>query len=318
MSIDVSALCGWLENDAPEAVAEYRERCAADGETFGFSAAQPALLGFWKRIKSRGGMGVFLQDAETELFGTLQPSFSQNRGTCVAQSGARCQQDTIYGAIVRGEVARGVRISVEVAYGISRVSVGKRALRGGDGSTGAWQYRGVHDFGCVMRGKYGTIDLTEPREDLAVQWGDNGVPASLLAEASGHKVSACHFCESVEDIADAIAARYAVQLCCGKLRGMPNRDGISMSERNGAHATELCGVFIDNVGQDCFVEQNSWGGHFGPPATLRYAGGTKNLRQGSYGVRMDDIASCLQRGGEAWACSIPDNLPRPGSVGDIP
>lgn len=319
MSLDLSALCGWNEAESPYAVAEFRHALETEGQPSVFGDAKPELRGYWDRISRKGTDGIFLQDAEQELFGEFRPSFSQGRGTCCAQSSARTLQDTICCAIRRGEVARGVEVSTEVDYGISRISIGKGRLGAGDGSTGAWCFQGHHDIGVVFRGVYGSIDISGPREDLAVQWGSpgRGVPAHLLAEAASHKTPACNYLESVDEIADALAAEYAVQLCCGRIRGQPDAKGYSRSEKNGGHATELCAVFLSESGEMCFVEQNSWGAFFGNGLTLKYKGGEKRLRQGSYGVRADDIAQCLRSGGEAWCSSLPENLPRPSGLEDM-
>lgn len=318
-------LYGWIPN--PQAVADFRAELAAEGNAFcavGVGDSLP-LKGFWKRLVSRGVTGVFLQDAEEQLFGKSRPSFTQARGTCVDRSGSRALQDTIYGKIVRGEIAKGVEIAGEVSYGISRVNVtgqrqnacawGCRSNHGhGDGTWGGSFYKGLHDFGCVVRDSYGTIDLTQRREDLAIQWGNEGVPAALLTVAANHKASACHHAESLEDLADMVAAGYASQICCGWIRGLPNRSGISKSSDRGGHATEIAGVCLSEKGETLYVEQQSWGDSYGSNVILRYAGGEKRLRQGSFGVTAADIWNCVSDSGEAWAADIPANLPRPATL----
>jgi len=269
-----------------------------------FSAAQPSLTGYWRSLTERGETGVFLQDAESELFGRTLPAENQKRGTCVSRGTMRAVRDSYYWSIVeRDEIARPVDLCFETIYGGSRVQIGKGRLGSGDGSVGAWGAQYVHDFGLLPRGVYGGIDLSQPREDLAVEWGlpNEGVPPVLIAPGREHLVGACHFCPTVEAIADAIAAGYGVAYCSNVIWGDRDQYGMARPVTSGGHCEEVCGVFTGQRGDLCFVRQQSWGSRPNGPDVLTYAGGTKRLRQGSYGCFAEDMARGLRSGGEAWA-----------------
>jgi hypothetical protein len=300
-SIDLSLL-GWHRDDA--AVDDFCQALDAAGTPAVFSAAQPDLAGHWERLKAAGETGIFLQDAESELFGHTLPAESQRRGTCVSRGTMRAIRDAYYWGIVHHEdLATPRDICFEPIYGGSRVQVGGGRLGTGDGSVGAWAAQFVHDFGLLARGVYGGVDLTQPREDLAVDWGNPGVgvPAGLLAEARAHPVGACHFCPTTAAIADAVSAGYGVAYCSNLIWGDRDRNGIARPVTSGGHCESICGVARSPQGDTLFIRQQSWGARPNGPDLLNFAGGTKRLRQGAYGAFEEDIAKGLRGGGEAWA-----------------
>lgn len=291
------------------------EQMRADGKEPMFGSARPALSGHWQRLIERGVTGVFLQDAEVALFGKTGPAFSQHRGTCVGQGTGRAIQDAVYYAAANGVIMKTVQISPEFIYPLARNKV-EGAFRGrhyansgnNDGTAGSAAAEGVSRYGVLPRGSYGTIDLTKPNELLALQWADPGpgIPQVLLDAASGHKCDA-FFVKSVESLADAVAAGYGGQVCLPRFVG--NRDANAMSRftTNGQHCTEICGVFLDEKGRTNFVYQQSWDDQPYGPSELRYAGGTKTLRQGSCGVYGTELAQYLAyKNSEAWAFGIRD------------
>lgn len=232
---------------------------------------------------------------------------------CVSQGSGRAIQDAIYSSIaVGGLVGDLVSICFETIYGGSRVQIGRGQLGGGDGSCGAWAAQFMHDFGILKRGTYGSINLESPREDLAVQWGQPryGVPQSLLAESASHKLVSCMQCHTVEDVRDALAARYGVARCADRATdGVRDKDGIRRPRASGGHCQEICGVYVDKNGNLMFVEQQSWG-NAGPKG-----GGTFKLqdgreiapREGSCAICPDDVEYYL-RNGEVWAFAPPREL----------
>lgn len=300
-AVDLSLL-GWIRDDL--SVEAFCEHLDAAGTPAVFSAGQPSLAGYWRAVVARGETGIFLQDAEAELFGHTLPAENQRRGTCVSRGTMRAVRDAYYWNLCQAEaVARPVDLAFEPIYAGSRVQIGQGRLGRGDGSVGAWGAQFVHDFGVLERGVYGSLDLSQPREDFAVTWGapGDGVPAEILEACRQHPVGACHFCPTVESIADAVAAGFAVAYCSNLIWGDRDHTGMARPVSSGGHCEEVCGVFTGLKGDLCFVRQQSWGSRPGGSDLLSYAGGTKRLRQGSYGAFAEDMAKGLRGGGEAWA-----------------
>ncbi len=297
-------LCGAIID--PAETAAVCEALAAHGPV-SFGDARPDLKGFG------AGKCVLLQDAERELFGHNLPSWSQQRGTCVSQGTGRALQDALYFALssVGGNIGKPVQLCFETIYGGSRVQVGKGKLGSGDGSIGAWAAQFVHDFGLLARGKYGSIDLSSAREDLAVQWGmpRAGVPQLLITASTAYKSRACMKCETVEDCRDASAAGYGLARCASKATsGTRDANGILRPKDSGGHCQELAGVFEDLRGNLMFVEQQSWGAQ-GPQGggTWKLKDGREVIpREGACAIYADDVQGYLKTG-EVWALAPPKN-----------
>ncbi len=286
----------------PVAIRDTVQRMESQGNAVSFSAEKPGLKGQWEFLKGRGVTGVFLQDAEESQFGETQPAFSQQIGSCVSMGTARAIQDTYYWALYRlGEMGAPVQIATEPIYAGSRVQIGKGQLGRGDGSMGAWAAEWVRFNGLVARGVYGNIDLSVLHDEFAKAWGmpNAGCPDSLQAISKTHLVGACHQLANVDEMADAVASGHAVAYCCQRIRGKPNADGYAASSSDGGHCTEICAVLLSVSGRLAFVEQQSWEDYPGP-VTLKFQGGEKKLRQGSFGVYADDLQRCLDQGGDAW------------------
>ncbi len=295
-----------------------------------FADAQPALKGFGE------GKCVLLQDAETELFGHTLPSWSQARGTCTEQGTGRAATDSLYWALAKGGlIGDPVEIASEALYGIGRVQIGKGAYgkacpwgaacggRGqrdcGDGCAGCVVAQAAHDYGLLKRGIYGSLDLSKPREDLAIQWSNSGTPAMLLAESAAFKIDAAMRATSVDDLRDGVAAGYAATIC-GPFTATGQRDanGMAPLQGCGGHCMEVCGVFVDVHGDLIFQVQNSWG-KSGPQG-----GGTFKLkdgrevqpREGSCGVRPEQFKTYQSRG-EIWLIGRPANPWRSSKASDL-
>ena len=289
---------GWIRDD--DQVEQVVARLYARGIPVEASAIS-TISGEWSRMTSRGATGIFAQDAEYAVLGRHLPAMTQQRGRCVSLGTGRAIQDSLYMAIMAGKLSKPVQIATEPIYGGARVEVGRGQIEG-DGAVGAWAAEFVAKYGVCCRDRFGQYDLSTDQEWAAVAFGDHGVPDEVLRESRSHLVSA-HRCRSTDDIADCIAAGYPIAICGSTVREHPNGNGIAAGETAGNHCTELCGVCLDAKGQLLFVEQQSWGDYPGP-VTLRWAGGSKPLRQGSFGVSANMIERVLRYGGEAWAFAI--------------
>lgn len=294
-----------------------------------FGDAQPGLAGFGI------GKSFLHQDSEVKLFGKTLPSWMQRRGTCTDQGTGRALHHATLSAIADGiQIGSPVEYAVETLYGYARVQLGKgqfgracdwgRACGGrgqpdcGDGCSGALVAQATHDCGAPPRGVYGSFDLTKPREDLAVAWSNTGCPASLLPECAKFRAESCHRATTIENVRDALAAKYGVARCGTYATEGPRDSNGCIVPQNispGGHCEEISGMFIDIHGDLWFVEQQSWGTS-GPTG-----GGTWKLQegrevtpaQGAAAVRPEAIQKYL-KAGEIWIIGRPLNLPQTAST----
>lgn len=303
MPIDQAPL-GWIQND--EAVDDFTARLIAQTGAATFAAAQPDLSGHWDRICSRGMTKLLAQDFEEMCLGHNLPAESQRRGTCVSRGTFRAIQDAYFFDISYGDtIGRPAALAFEPIYGGSRVNIGRGQLGNGDGSCGAWAAEFVHTFGVVERDLYGHIDLHQPSEELAVQWGapGRGVPAAVLAAGKSHTVT-CHRVTHVTELADCIAAGYFAAYCSNLIWGDRDKTGLARPTSRGGHCEEIAGVFLLPDGNTAFVRQQSWGQLPNGPDVLHTAGGPVKLRQGSYGACATDLQRGLDEGGECWCFKL--------------
>ena len=280
---------------------------ASQGKEPLFCDAAPGLRGFGE------GKSYLHQEAEVLLYGKTLPAWFQHSGTCIGQGNGRGLEDANNSALAfGGALGKPTRIAYEPMYALSRTQIGRGSLGTGDGSCGAWMAQTVHDLGILPRGVYGTIDLSEPQERLAVQWGmpRATTPQQLKDVMRNYPSAACMKATSVEDVRDALIARYGVARCDAKAtHGTRDANGMLRPVASGGHCQELCGCFVDIHGDLIFQEQQSWGPTSGP-----VGGGTFKLqdgreiqpREGSCGIRPEDVAGYI-RNGEIWILAIPKN-----------
>lgn len=281
------------------------QRLSDGGAVVSFAAGQPTLKGYGV------GRNVFLWRAELELHGTHLGTCFQRRGSCVGRGTFRACQDSYYHAICYGDLLGDfVELAFEPIYAGSRVNIGGGQLGRGDGSIGAWATQWVHEFGLNERGSYGSIDLRNEREDLAVAWGNpgQGVPSELI-EASAAYLVDVHRAEAVEDMRDGIAAGYGLAFCSQSLWQNPNAgsnnrrdaEGMCRPVSSGGHCVAYRGVYKDRRGNLCFVQQQSWGNECpsGPNRIFTDDHQEIELPPGCCGVFAEDVVKPL-RSGEAW------------------
>lgn len=286
-----------------------------------FGDARPELKGF--------GIGKTMlhQDTEVVLFGKTLPSWNQRRGTCAGQGTGRALQHATWYAVDRGsQIGTHTEWAYEMNYGTGRVQIGKGVFgkaspwgvfgkqAHGDGCSGDYVAQGAHDFGWLPRGVYGQIDLTQPREDLAIAWSNSGTPQSLLSNPAICKASACMLAKTIDDVRDGLAAGFGAARC-GTFATEGPRDAngaiVPQNIAPGGHCEELSGVFVDIHGDLWFVEQQSWG-KMGPTGggTWKLADGREVVpAEGAAAVRPEAVAKYIKQG-SIWLLAPPKNLPR--------
>lgn len=300
---------GWIRDDDAVDAVTIAMNASHGGSIEVSRASAPApdgepLRGFARRQIARGIVGVFPWMSAIRLYGDLLPSWDQARGTCVMQGVGRMAEDAWHDAIVaRGEVGRPVRIACEPIYGLGRVQIGQGRLGTGDGLVVGWAIQALHRYGLVARAKYGVIDLTQPNEALAVQWGmpGQGCPPALITAGQSIKIRAFR-CLSGEDVADLAWARIPMAYGWTHTYSDKNADGVSRLSLPANHCTEALGGCVSASGEILIGGQQSWRQSGLPrgPNQARYKGGTIRLREGMCLFPLDDADRAIRAGAEWW------------------
>jgi hypothetical protein len=270
---------------------ETDQRMADAGIKVEFRVGQSQFNGRWETLKSRGIQGVFLWQLG-EKFRQYKPH-GQRRGTCVGR-GAHKALEASYLHSLGNKLAVGspVEIAWEPQYVGSRIVVGKGQLGSGDGSCGPWMAEflaGINNVGgFAQRGQYGAADLTKDNESWAVSFSSKNqrMPDELLKELQQHTCSV-HSTRSNDQIADAIASYSGIFRCWDTLFGARDKNGQCVASDTGAHCQAVLGVYVDQDGEDSFVDAQSWGANMpSGPDEITLKDGTKvKLPPGMYGVK---------------------------------
>lgn len=280
---------------------ETDERMAAAGIKVEFRVGQSQFNGRWEQLKAKGVQGVFLW-MQGQKFRPYRPH-RQRRGTCVARGG-HTALNASYLHSLGNQLAVGnpVEIAWEPGYTGSRVVVGKGQLGSGDGSCGPWiaeWFAGINGVGgFAQRGVYGSADLSRDNEDWAVKFGvpRAKMPAELMAEMQKHTCSV-HSVRSNDQIADAIASYFGVFRCWDTLFGARDRNGQCVASDTGAHCQAVLGVYVDQDGEDAYVDAQSWGEDIpsGPDEIVLKDGTRVKLPPGMYGVKESQFVKAQRR-----------------------
>ena len=304
---------GWSYQ--PERIAAATERLAQDGFQTSFEKDRPALKGYWERCKQRGVTRILAQDDELKVTGKNREPNSQSRGTCVGQGSSRAIEDIHNSRIAdHAIVGKPTLIAYEPMYGFERRAHfgathpwGCRCGRCPDGLTGHDAAAFYSIKGVLRRDNYTSlgIDLSNPREDLAISWNNSGVPDALVAACQFHKIQS-QSCDDWNSLADAMAAKCWGHVCLPKIftGGRIDRFGCCEPDDNGGHCTEVCGVFVLPTHETAFVIQQSWGNAVHYPDSVTTINGPIKLRPGSYAVRQS-IMESVGTQVELMACDIP-------------
>jgi hypothetical protein len=307
---------GW-SYDA-DRIADATARMVSKGMKVSFNDARPTLKGRWRTLVQRGVFALLAQDDELKVRGNWRDTNIQFRGTCVEQGSSRGCEDVHTSRLADREIAgKYTLLAGEPAYGYMRNARWSRTHPWGctcgncpDGMMGAdfAEFAAIH--GLIERKVYQDIDLTKPREDLAITWNNTGVPKHIVEAGATHQFIA-HQCVSLDDYADAMASKCWGAICLPMIFSGSRKDknGFCEPDGNGGHCTEVCGVAIAPTGETVFIIQQSW-----PLSAVRYpqqitlSTGPKKLRPGSYAVRqsvLEGIISQYRNQVELWSYDLP-------------
>jgi hypothetical protein len=256
---------GWI-ND-PAAVERIVREMAVP--SFGDTPAGRAVLGdedvfLYRNVRKAAG----LDDRH-------YPNVDQKQVGCCVGCGHKHGVDVLLAnQIASGQAAEFKPVSVEVIYGGSRVEIGGGKIRG-DGSVGAWAVKFISTYGVVPMETVGGVDLSTFDPNRARQYGANGVPKAVEAEARKYPVKGTAQVKNWGDVKKAIGQGYPVTICSNRGFTMTrDRDGFASPSGRWDH----CMVCIGVRGGDRpggFI-LNSWGdqAHTGGvyPADMPVAG----------------------------------------------
>lgn len=195
----------------------------------------------------------------------------------------------------KGEVA------TEPIYGGSRVEIGGGRLRG-DGSVGAWAAKWVTQFGVIIRGKYGDIDLSVYDGGRARSWGASGCPNELEPIAKEHPIKTASLCRSYDEARDSIFNGYP--LTVASMRGFKTvRDSQGFCAPSGTWAHQMFFCAVDDESSRpglCCVQ--SWG--------QKNPTGPKRHEQPDNSFWVDaDVADKMLAAGDSFAYSGFEGFP---------
>jgi hypothetical protein len=208
------------------------------------------------------GKTVLLYQANRKVFGR-DFCHQQTIGDCVSH-GWSLLIDTLKCV----QIAQGLRekftgeTATEVMYAGSRVEIGHGQAGNGDGAVGAWAAQFATQYGTLVRGKYGAVDLTTYDGNRARAWGrpGAGVPDDLEPRLREHPLKTASMVLSYAEARDAIANGYPVAVC-SRLGFVAQRDRDGFAVVDPQHPWGHCTCLIgadDAYGRPGLLDMNSW------------------------------------------------------------
>ena len=184
----------------------------------------------------------------------------------------------------------------EYIYGVSRVLIGNGSLGRSDGSIGAWAAKGLAEYGCILKKKYGKIDLSTYNGSVAKQYGYSGPSKELIVFGKEHPIKTYSQVRTVEECRDSIVNLYPVMICSNQgFTSIRDKDGFARASGSWPHCMLVSAVDA-NSSRMGFLIQNSWG--------RNWITGPKKLEQpdGSFWCDYDTMAKILRQN-DSWSIS---------------
>jgi hypothetical protein len=263
--------------------------------------AQPLFYAAAHPIKDTGkGKVVLLYKFLEDQFKGVFPIHAQTIGDCVSH-GWGLGIDILSATQIKAGASEefpGI-MATEIIYAGSRVEIGKGACGHQDGSVGAWAAKFVVEYGTLVRGAYGKLDLSQYDGQTAKQLGapNAGVPDPLEPQVKEHPVKTTSLIRNYPEARDAIANGYPVPVCSTVGFDGAKRDEKGFARRNGKwpHCMLFAGV-DDADGRPGLLCINSWG--------RTWIQGPKRHEQpdGSFWTDADTVDQML-REGDSFAMS---------------
>jgi hypothetical protein len=227
--------------------------------------AQPLFYAAAYPLKDTGaGKVVLLYRFLPQHCGGKFPIHTQTIGDCVSH-GWGLGIDVLQAAEI--QAGQGGKFpgeeATEIIYAGSRVEIGKGKCGNQDGSIGAWAAEFVVKYGTIVRGKYGSLDLTTYNGNTAKKLGapNAGVPDPLEPQVREHPIKTTSLVRSYNEARDSLANGYPIPVCSKiGFDGQPKRDQDGFLRRKGEwpHCMAFCGV-DDEFKRPGLLCVNSWG-----------------------------------------------------------
>lgn len=190
------------------------------------------------------------------------PTWKQQSGDCVSMGWSNAVAYRMAFQIAREQRNEILKIPFPpYMYGISRVQIGKRNIRGA-GSVGAWAAQGSQGYGVYPIDQASKDGYTYSGR-LADEWGREGPPQTAIQFASKFRIRTVSQVKSWEDVRDALVHGYPVTVASnvGFNGGSYDRDGKRWLRASGRWAHQMCFVGVEDrpgreKGAYCL---NSWG-----------------------------------------------------------
>lgn len=222
-------------------------------------------------------------------------------GSCVANGAGMAAEILVAQDIVDNGAENPGRLDCMSIYWGSRVEIGGNKLWG-QGSVGVWAAQWLQQYGCVVRKKYSTVDLTNYNPSLCCSgYANKGVPDDVEQSAKLHPIKAYASVKTWDELTASICSGYPVTVASN--RGFAyKRDAKGYANPQGSWAHQMIIIAFDPTDNSAVV-LNSWGPDWisGPKEDWMPAG--------SFKVSMDTAVSML-RAGDSWAFSNLQGWPK--------
>lgn len=252
---------GWVEDK--DAVAKVAEEWRRAGRPVTLSEAAPRLIA----SEASDDAPVCFWQCEEKVLGRRLDTWNQGQvGSCVGFGNGREAQDLLLAEIAAGEPEQwpGAEVSPEVIYGGSRVEIGGGRING-DGSIGAWAADWLTKYGVVVRGTYGSLDLTRYSESTCRRLGSQGIPTDVEGLARIHPIRAAAMVTTAAEGWAALGAGKPIAVCSNRGFAMKrNADGTCSPSGVWNHCMGFRGRFVEPRNRrKMVVVGNSWGDYLG-------------------------------------------------------
>ena len=183
----------------------------------------------------------------------------QGIGDCVSWGWAHACELLSAVAKFHGQNGKWYHVATEAIYGGARVQASGVSRAGfSDGSYGGAAAKWVKGWGVLFRRDYDGIDLSTYDKSRAKQWGNSGVPESLVPLAKEHPVQSVAIVANFEEAAAAIENGYPVPVCSGQgFSTRRDKDGFAAPQGSWSHC--MCFIGMRRGARPGLLCLNSWG-----------------------------------------------------------
>lgn len=282
---------GWIEDPV-----EVKRVVTANGIQ-PFQTVAAACMGDTKPTKP-----VVLSRYMEEIWGKDTWIYNQGScGSCVANGAGMAAEILVAQDIVENGAENPGHLDCMSIYWGSRVEIGGGSLWG-QGSVGVWAAQWLQKFGCVVRKKYESVDLSEYSSSLCCSgYARKGVPEDVETVAKVHPVQHYAAIKTCDEAIAALCNGYPVTVASNQ--GFSNRrDENGFVRPQGRWPHQMLVIAYDPT-DDSFVILNSWG--------LEWISGPKPdwMPEGSFKVKRATLEQMF-RAGDSWALSNLKGWPR--------